>query len=351
MLYAVYGGIQVALLALWAESSTTRTRASVPNAVLAVIGACALGVLSFVEHQRTIRPSFILNCWLIVTLVFDIAQVRTLWLRGYQTAIASATTTSIVIKTAAVVVEAVEKRSILRDKWKAASPEATSGFYGLAFFVWLNPLFFKGYSKSLEVEELFVLDKHLSSDFLYSRIKPAWERLMTKPRHALLLVFFNRFKWDFLCAVPPRLAYIGFTFCQPFLINRAIAFSSQPITQATTNVGYGLIGAYILVYVGIAVSMAQYQHWAYRSITMARGGLISMLFAKTSLLKSDDVDPSASLTLMSADIERITNGWQTMHEIWANMIEVAVAIYLLQRQLGAACAIPVAVAVGKSTTE
>ena len=50
---------------------------------------------------------------------------------------------------------------------------------------------------------------------------------------------------------------------------------------------------------------------------------------------------------MSADIERITNGWQTMHECWANPIEVGIAIYLLERQLGPACAIPLGVAIGK----
>lgn len=258
-------------------------------------------------------------------------------------------TISVAIKAALVVVEAIEKRSILRAKWKAATPESTAGFYNQAFFWWLNPLFLKGYSKSLELEELYRLDKHLTSDYLYPRVKIAWEALAAKGPHSLLLLFFRRFKWDFLCAVPPRLAYIGFTFCQPFLITRAVEFSSQPITAASKNVGYGLIGAYLLVYLGIAVTMAQYQHWTYRSITMARGGLVAMLFAKTSLLKSDDVDPSASLTLMSADIERITNGWQTMHEIWANIIEIGVAIYLLERQLGAACGIPVGVAVGKST--
>ncbi|KAI9691603.1 MAG: hypothetical protein M1822_007674 [Bathelium mastoideum] len=57
------------------------------------------------------------------------------------------------------------------------------------------------------------------------------------------------------------------------------------------------------------------------------------------------VDPAASLTLMSADIERITTGWQTMHEIWANIIEAALAIYLLERQLGVACVLPLAVAI------
>ena len=349
MLYAIYGGIQVALLTLWAEPAAIRTRASIANAVIRVVGACALGVLSFTEHRRTLRPSFILNAWLLITLLFDIAQVRTLWLQGYQSTIAPVMTVSVAIKTVLVVVEAIEKRTILRGKWKAATPESTAGFYNQAFFWWLNPLFIKGYSKSLELKDLYGLDKHLSSDYLYSRVKTAWDNVAAKGPHSLLLLFFQRFKWDFLCAVPPRLAYIGFTFCQPFLITRAVDLSSQPITPASRNAGYGLIAAYLIVYVGIAITMAQYQHWAYRSITMARGGLISMLFAKTSLLKSDDVDPSASLTLMSADIERITNGWQTMHEIWANIIEIGVAIYLLERQLGAACAIPIAVAVGKST--
>lgn len=72
-----------------------------------------------------------------------------------------------------------------------------------------------------------------------------------------------------------------------------------------------------------------------------------MMFAKTPLVKANAADPASSLTLMSADIERITNGWQTMHECWANVVEVAIAIYLLERQLGPACAIPIAVAVCK----
>ena len=80
---------------------------------------------------------------------------------------------------------------------------------------------------------------------------------------------------------------------------------------------------------------------------MARGGLISMLYNKTGALSAAAVNSSASLTLMSADIERITHGWQSMVEIWANVVEVGLAVYLLERQLGAACALPVAIAIGQ----
>lgn len=170
-------------------------------------------------------------------------------------------------------------------------------------------------------------------------------------------------KWPLLSAVIPRLALIALNFCQPFLLHRALTLSEQPVTQDSKNVGYGLIGAYFLVYVGIAVyflhllhvtilifvkiTTGQFQHLTYRVITMVRGGLISMLYTKTMDLSIDAADPSSSIILMSADIERITTGWQTIHELWANVIEVGLAIYLLEQQLGAACAIPIAVAISK----
>jgi ATP-binding cassette, subfamily C (CFTR/MRP), member 1 len=95
--------------------------------------------------------------------------------------------------------------------------------------------------------------------------------------------------------------------------------------------------------------MGQYQHLSYRAITMARGGLVSMLYRKATDLSMKDVDPAASMTLMSADIERIVQGWQSMHEIWANALEVALAIFLLEGQLGVACVIPVVVSLRKLT--
>lgn len=72
-----------------------------------------------------------------------------------------------------------------------------------------------------------------------------------------------------------------------------------------------------------------------------------MLYRKATDVSVKDVDPAASMTLMSADIERIVQGWQSMHEIWAAAVEVAIAIYLLERQLGVACAVPIGVSIGR----
>lgn len=289
----------------------------------------------------------IVEFYLFLSLLFDGVRIRTLWLQRYHGTIAAVSSVALAIKFVLLVLEAISKKNILRAKWSTLSPEATSGLFAKSLFIWINPLLRLGSARSIEISDLPLLDKHITSDYLFTKLQTAWTRLNKKPPRPLLLLYWRKLGWHILAVVPPRLALIGFTFCQPFLIERAVEYSQEPISKETTQQGLGMIGAYAIVYIGIAVTNGQYQHLTYRAITMARGGLISMLFLKGSKLKSNGIDPSASLTLMSADIERITVGWQTMHEMWANSLEVAIAIYLLDRQLGAACAIPLAVAISE----
>lgn len=70
---------------------------------------------------------------------------------------------------------------------------------------------------------------------------------------ALLRVFMVHYKWDLLAGCLPRLAYIGFTFAEPFLVQRVLDFTAEPDGPNTRNIGYGLIGAYALVHLGKAV--------------------------------------------------------------------------------------------------
>lgn len=51
----------------------------------------------------------------------------------------------------------------------------------------------------------------------------------------------------------PRLCLTGFTFAQPFLVNRVITYLENGGPR-DKNIGYGLMGAYALTYTGLAVS-------------------------------------------------------------------------------------------------
>ncbi|OCL10209.1 hypothetical protein AOQ84DRAFT_3965, partial [Glonium stellatum] len=343
--FAVFGALQISLLVLWSSRSTVKTKASVPSTVVTITGSLVLSLLSYAEHQRSVRPSFLLNVYLLFTLLFDAAQSRTLWLQRYNHTIAIVFTVTVAVKLLLVLLEAKEKQSILQPEYACYPPEATSGIYNRSFFWWQNTLFRKGFSNALSIDSLFTLDKHLMSEYMQDKFQSAWGHISNKGPHSLFVLALSKLRWPIFAAMPPRVFLIAFNFCQPFLINRAVNLAQQPVDRQTTNIGYGLIGAYFLVYVGIAISMGQYQHLTYRAITMVRGGLISMLYNKATDLSITAVDPASSLTLMSADIERITTGMQTMHEIWANVFEVTLAIYLLERQLGVACAMPIGVSI------
>ncbi|KAJ5562000.1 hypothetical protein N7535_003537 [Penicillium sp. DV-2018c] len=339
--------LQITQTVLWALPAADSTRASVPANVILSVGVLALGLLSYAEHMRSVRPSFILNAYLFCSLLFDIARSRTLWLRSADTfndTIAIVTTVAVGVKLALFLLEAVEKRHILKPEYADYPPEATAGFYNRAVFWWLNPLFKIGFTGVLRVDDLSSLDKELSSERLLAQFEEKWSKVTKKSPNTLQWESVKAVKWPLLAGVPARACVVAFNFCQPLLLERSLSFFNSPVNKATQNIGYGLIGAYIMVYAGLAVSMGQYQHLTYRGITMVRGVLVTMLYKKATCLTLGETDPANSLTLMSADVERITQGWQTMHEIWANSIEIALAIYLLQIQLGVSCVVPVCVA-------
>ncbi|KAL2812693.1 P-loop containing nucleoside triphosphate hydrolase protein [Aspergillus granulosus] len=341
--WLLWSALQFLQAILWALPHSQKTRASIAASLLMGCGALILCVLSYMEHSRSVRPAFLLEFYLLVTLLFDITRTRTLWLRDAGDSgklVAIIASFAVGVKVILILLEGWEKEAILKDKYKNYPPEARAGIVNRALFWWLNPLFFMGFFKMLRVEDLYTLDKRLES----ARLRDLLDENQTG-KASLLGVVFKTFKWSILAVVPPRLCLIGLTFCQPLLLHKAMELSAEKVTVESTHVGYGLIGAYVLVYVGMAIMMSQQQHLTYRAISMVRGAVVSLIYRKASMLSIKDADPAASLTLMSADIERIVQGWQTMHEIWANAAEIALAIFLLEKQLGIACAVPVGVSI------
>lgn len=106
---------------------------------------------------RTHGIPAIINAYLLVTLPFDIAHCRTLWMLGSVKAISVTFSSSIGIKCMILITEAVEKRSILLDRYRYISPEATSGIYSRSFFFWLNNLSMRRVSSPMSYYSLWML--------------------------------------------------------------------------------------------------------------------------------------------------------------------------------------------------
>ena len=55
---------------------------------------------------------------------------------------------------------------------------------------------------------------------------------------------------------------------------------------------------------------------------------------------------SKTVTLMSTDCERVSRGLLGLHDLWANVIQVGLATWLIEREMGVACVGPIGVTIG-----
>ncbi|KAF7524216.1 hypothetical protein PCG10_005908 [Penicillium crustosum] len=344
---AIYTVLQLALLIISSIEPSELHGLSITADVLSFVAAIAISVLISLEHSRSPRPSILLSAFLSLTILFDIAQVRSLWLlaQSYnEITYVRIFTAAIVWKAVLVLLQSLHLQSWLSWDQKTHSPEETTGLYGLGSFFWLNPLFLSGYKTILNLSDLFPLDNSVSVETLQASFGQYIKHAeFHGDKYGLTKTLLRALAVPILLPVAPRIALIGFTLCQPLLIEAVLNSLEEPQTYLTTNKGYGLIGATILVYIGMPLATALYWYLHERALFMSRALLVSAIYDKTIKAKTSAADDSAAVTLMSSDVERIRMGLMQLHEFWANPIQVAIVCWLLQRQLGTAFVAPVVV--------
>lgn len=116
-----------------------------------------------------------LNIYLLLSILLDSTQVRTLWLIDYGH-VAAAQSAAIGIKIAMLLLEAQTKVPHLMAPYKDYPPEATSGIWNLSFVWWLNRLFVKGFRKLMTTQDLFDIDRDLTSEVLGDKLQSAWDK-------------------------------------------------------------------------------------------------------------------------------------------------------------------------------
>lgn len=306
-------------------------------------------VLSCLEHARSLRPSILLSSYLFLTILCDTAQARTLWLAsatGDELAVARLATAAVALKAAILLLESRHKNRWASLDLERHSPEETTGIAGLGAYLWLSRLFLAGYRKVLRMDDLYVLDSSMASQALGDRLASAAAGSEFRGRRSALARALARIlALPLLTPVGPRIALVGFGFCQPFLISSTLSFLEKPEGERDPNVGYGLIGGTILIYGGKTLSEALYWYFHERCLWMIRGTLASAIYKKTTEVKINAVDDTAAITLMSTDVENVRRGMLMFHESWANLIEVSIAGFLLYRTLGTAFVAPIVLVV------
>ncbi|KAH8879372.1 ABC transporter [Thozetella sp. PMI_491] len=337
-------GVQIALLVLYQRDASNRSAVSVAVATVNLLVAIQLAALSWLEDSRSVRPSTLLTLYLFSTIILDLAQARSLWLLGNDNTLAGLFSANLAVKLALLILEAQQKRDYLKQPYQNLSPESTSGIISRSFLFWINVLFQRGFRTSISSEDLFPLDEDLSSEKLKARLQDAWNKRQQPERRFELIWILSRALWrPLLRAVLPRLCVVALTFTQPFLIASVLQLVTGPDGELTASEAYGLTAATGVIYISMAVFDLHYRQSLTRCLTMARGALVALIYDRALTIPDGLYDEATAVTLMSSDTALITGSLENVHNIWAYLVQVGVGLFLLARQMGWVCIMPLAV--------
>ncbi|PYI01950.1 hypothetical protein BO78DRAFT_422977 [Aspergillus sclerotiicarbonarius CBS 121057] len=307
------------------------------------INAAFLCVLSYLEHEKTIGPSTVLLIYLFLSALLDATRLRTLWLLGDGgLPFKAISSVSLAVKLAILFVESQGKtKHFLDSKDTSRSPEETGGIFSNGLFLWTNPLLVRGFKKVLSLGDLYHLPQNCVVIGQDTSFREAFEKSQAK-RYRLVRATLKIFKYRLMWPAIPRLFLLAFTLLQPILMLKLLRWLEQT-SHRDHDIGYGILGAYVIVYVGLAVATGSYWRLQLRFITLLRGTLISAIYQKTLTL--NDVDAKkATVSLMSTDVEMACTGLEQVHEIYFSLLQIGIATWLLERQVGVACVSPAIVA-------
>lgn len=137
-----------------------------------------LGPMSFFEHSRSVAPSTLITTFLVSCVLCDAIQAGQLYVAKNLCEVSMLSVASFVVKAALMILE-TQSKAILREPYEHSSPEEVSGFWGTAFFWWVNEFIALGYSKILSNEDMPPLPSYLDSQHLRERMLHAWNRKCT----------------------------------------------------------------------------------------------------------------------------------------------------------------------------
>ncbi|OAA63926.1 ABC transporter, transmembrane domain, type 1 [Cordyceps fumosorosea ARSEF 2679] len=339
--------LELALVISWSLDKNTKTPVSIAAATVNFLVALQTIALSWIEDARSVRPSTLLSLYLVITVLLDLPQARTLWLRGGIDTTAGMTTAAVVLKTLFLCVENIGKRAHLLSVYRTLPPEATSGIVNRSVLWWINDTFRRGFRTALAVEDLDRLDDALLSGGLNNAVTLAWaSRRQPERRLEFPIAVARAVLYDFLAIIPPRLCLIGFIFAQPYLFHTVLSLLTNTAITLTATDCYGLVGATAIVYVGLTVLRLHYNQKVGRFKVMFRGASVCLIYDKALQTRDGVYDESAAVTLMSTDVDQITECLTELNEYWARAIEVTLGVSMLAKQLGWVCVVPLALVVG-----
>ncbi|KAG6041161.1 hypothetical protein E4U41_005799 [Claviceps citrina] len=242
--------------------------------------------LSVQEHRGWTQPSNVTSYYLVLTILLELAEARTLCSRLGRAPITALFAASIALKFVMLLLQELPRPPILVTNERYTVNKSAGGLLRGTLSWWSNSLFKKGRRSILTNDHLGHIDAKFDSSTLLSVISATWAA----------------------CREPPA--------------------------RYDEDVARGLIAATFFVYAGISITRCFYKHLISQLMTMIRGALVGLIYQKTLNLQTSSVADPASVTLMSTDADGVMSAAQALYDLWPGVVELGAGLVLLDREAG-----------------
>ncbi|CAI8586992.1 unnamed protein product [Vicia faba] len=221
------------------------------------------------------------------------------------------------------------------------TPYSNAGILSLLTFTWVGPLIAFGNKKILDLEDIPQLD---SGDSVVGAFPAFSEKLegdcgtINRVTSLMLVKSILISGWKeilftaFLALLNTFASYVG-----PYLIDSLVQYLNGK--RLYENQGYVLVSAFFLAKV---VECLTQRHWFFRLQQLGlriRGLLVTMIYKKTLTLSCQSRQCHTSgeiINFMTVDAERVGIFSWYMHDMWLVVLQVALALLILYKNLGPA---------------
>ncbi|KAI3396009.1 hypothetical protein diail_580 [Diaporthe ilicicola] len=258
-------------------------------------------------------------------------------------------------------VEHGQERSGTGNTPKAKTPESTANWLSILWFQWLSPVLRTGYTRPLQVDDLYDMPEHRQVEDHANKLESCWAARLEKNRNippqdgrwkpfwmrrrsdtTVLTLALNDvcFKWFWLGGLLKLSADLS-QIVSPVLIRFLISNLSDP-SQRAMRAGFGLtVGLFALLVFSVTANV----HGFYRSYTtgiLLRGALMHTIYRRAT---SDQLTEKAKLrhgytgvgklmSLMSADVTRVDYVCGFFHSAWTSILQILLCFALTVWTMG-----------------
>jgi hypothetical protein len=177
-------------------------------------------------------------------------------------------------------------------KERTVSPEHKAGFFSSLVFQWIAPLMSTGYRRTLEQNDIYIVNPDRAVDPLTDKMRDAFKRRVADGNKyplfwAIHETFFREFWLGGFCALMSAILQV----MSPFTLRYLIQFATDAYIASTQGLPPPHIGAGVGLVLGVtAMQVCQSlstNHFIYRGMLvggMVRGSLISLIYEKSMVI-------------------------------------------------------------------